>query len=314
VARILRDVELDQRLEQDGYVVVPLLSAEEAERLRREYAEQVPGPRADGGMAFDYMQEDRDSMRRVTALLARLWEERLPQVFTDHRAVFSTFVHKRPGPESGMFLHDDRTYVDERAHRAHTIWVSLVDASPEIGNGCLYVVPGSHLISSCASGSRTPDWVRPYEAYLRRFLKAVPTRAGEAIVYDSKALHCSPPNTTETTREAIATAVAPRSARLVHVVADGDQRRVYAVDPSFFVEVHPHAVERDGMPPTYECIAEYVEPQPVPAPEAVAAACDPDDVPIPERQPTPGTRTSAAPVGPFPARRRRWCLGREQTA
>lgn len=280
--RVLRDPVSDEALASQGYAVVPLLEPDEVDEVRAACRARLSDPDAPGPMAFDYMQDDRTAMRRVAELLTPFWERHLPDVFAEHDVVFSTFVLKPPGHGSGMFLHDDRTFVDEAQHRAFTVWVPLVDTSPEIGNGCLYILPGSHRIMPAASGTGTPDWIRPYERYLERYLVPLSMTAGEALVYDTKTLHGSTANLTDQTREAIATAVAPRGAELVHVVADGDLRHVHRVDHDFFQDVHPRQIEADGMPERYPLVRTYTETRLEADPLAIASVCDPDDVPVPE--------------------------------
>lgn len=279
---VFYDEELDRTLRADGYVVFDLLDPEAAQSLRVAYHEEVGVPAdAVGGMAFDYMSADRTAMEKVEALLAPVWEEHLPRHFVDLEVVFSTFVVKRPGDDSGMFLHDDRTFVDERRHRSFTAWVPLVDVSPALDNGTLYLVPGSHRIMPAASGTATPDWIRPYERYFERHLRPVSLRAGQALVYDTKTLHGSTPNRTSHLREAIATALAPAGAELIHVVADGDLRHVHQVDRDFFRTVHPATIEQQGMPDRYPTVDTYLEERTEARPEDVAAVCDPADVPVP---------------------------------
>lgn len=279
--RVLCDRAADEALRDDGYAIVPLLEAAEVREVRAAQRARLDAPDAPGPMAFDYMHHDRAAMHEVAELLAPVWERHLDALFVDHEVVFSTFVLKPPGHGSGMFLHDDRSFVDERRHRAFTVWVPLVDTGPELGNGCLYLVPGSHRIMPAASGTGTPDWIRPYERYLERFLQPVTMRAGEALVYDTKTLHGSTANLTDETREAIATAVAPAGAELIHVVADGERRRVHRVDHDFFLDVHPATIAEHGMPERYPVVEEYVEELVEASPAAVAAVCDPDDVPVP---------------------------------
>ena len=323
-APVLSDPAADRRLRDEGFAVLPLLSADEVAEIRSAYRAMVADPDARGIMEFDYMAEDRTAMRLVADLLAPVWARHVPEVFTDHEPVFSTFVAKHPGPVSGMFLHDDRTYLDERHQRAFTMWVPLVDTSPDHDNGTLWIVPGSHRVFCAFSGTGTPDWIRPYEEYLERFLQPLSMQAGEALVYDTKTVHGSTPNRTSETREAIATAVAPRGADLIHVVADGvTRRRVYRIDRDFFIDVHPHSIAGHGMPARYPIIEEYEETVLEADPVAIAAICDPNDVPVPKhlaegyvpRQPEPpGERERAdaarrqaesamavaPPVGPSP--------------
>lgn len=277
----LRDPAAQAALDDDGFAVVPLLSAEEVAELRRAH-ERLVEPPADAQIVFDYMQPDRSVMEQITGLLAPYWARHLDEVFTDHAVAFSTFVVKYPGHESGMYLHDDRSFVDERRFRACTMWVPLVDTSPELDNGCLHLVPGSHQIMPAASGTNTPDWIRPYEHYLIEHLRPVSVPAGHALVYDTKALHWSPPNLSDGPRPAIASAIYPRAAQLVHVVGDGPhRRRIYAVDTDFFVQHHPRSIE-EGMPEGYALLEEYDEPLVDADPAAIGAAVGrPDDRPEP---------------------------------
>jgi hypothetical protein len=212
-------------------------------------------------------------MRELRDLLAPVWERVLPTTFAGHRAVMSTFVVKHPGPESGMFLHEDRSYVDEARTRAYTVWVPLTDVGPDTGNGTLEVVPRSHRLATRLGGSHTPDLFRPYERFLRERLVPVAARAGEAVVYDTRTLHASGPNLTDEGRLAVVCAVAPEDEPLLHVVATSrTHRRVHRIHPDFFVEHHPREIEQQ-MPDDCPVVQEYDE-DPVLTPEEVAAAFD----------------------------------------
>jgi hypothetical protein len=276
----LRDPVAQAALERDGFAVVPLLDADEVAELLDAH-ERLVGRPDEAEIVFDYMQDDRSVMQAVTRMLAPYWARRVPEVFTDHAVAFSTFVVKYAGQESGMYLHDDRSFVDERRFRACTMWVPLVDTSPELQNGALHLVPGSHRIMAAASGTNTPDWIRPYEHYLLQHLRPVAVPAGHALVYDTKSLHWSPPNLSDAPRPAIASAMYPREADLVHVVGEGlHHRRVYAVDPEFFVLHHPRSLEQ-RMPDGYELVEEYDEAEVEADPATIAAAVGhPDELPV----------------------------------
>ncbi|HYF46426.1 MAG TPA: phytanoyl-CoA dioxygenase family protein [Acidimicrobiales bacterium] len=274
------DPAVDAAMARDGYVTVPFLSSDEVEEILEGYRRIVPTP-DEGVMAFDYMRPDRSAMEAVAGLLAPYWERHLPGLFVDHDVVFSTFVIKPPSADSTMYLHDDRTYVDESRHRSCTVWIPLVDTSPELRNGCLHVVVGSHRIMTAASGTNTPDWIRPFEGYLAAHATPVSVPAGSALVYDTRTVHSSPPNLSDRPRPAIAAAMAPRGAELIHVFADDlHHRRVFAIDKDFFVRWHPRQLER-RMPPDYPLIREYDEPVVDADPAVVAAVCDPSDIPVP---------------------------------
>lgn len=269
----------------DGYTTLPLLEAAEVQALLDGYAALVPEADEEH-IAFDFTRDDRSVMERVAGLLRPLFAEKVPQHFVDHEAVFWTFVIKPAGPHSGMAMHDDRTYVEEHEGRACTVWVPLVDTSPELDNGYLCVVPGSHTILPVASGTNIPNWFEPYDQYLKDHSVGVAVPAGHALIYDSKTLHWSPANNSDAIRPAIAVAVVPRGAQVVHVVGEGmHHRRVYAVDQRFYLDYHPTLVE-GGMPEQYPLIREYSEDRVSATPEEVARAIGADDLPVPTHEVT----------------------------
>jgi hypothetical protein len=220
-----------------------------------------------------------------------------------------------------MFLHDDRSYVDERRHRSATLWIPLVDTGPAEGNGHLQVVPGSQRLATAMAGSNTPELFRPYERVLRSALVDVAVPAGHGLVYDTRVLHASPPNAGHEPREAIALAVAPRGADVIHVVADAPRhRRIHRVDDQFFVAHSPQEVER-RMPERYAVVEEYEDdvrllppeavaevtgvpaptPDPVVPPDLVALAEGRAPDPLPDRAVRVGTLVPAPTARPFVA-------------
>ena len=250
-----RDPTRDDVLREQGFVSFPMLDGDEVTAIRDAHHRLVG---ADGsGMAVDYMREDRSVITAVNELLDEVWKRHFGEIFVDHRPVFSTCVVKHPGPDSAMFLHDDRSFVDERELRSGTMWIPLVDTGPGIDNGGLQVVPGSHRLAVTFAGSNTPDLMRPYASALEAALVAPPVPAGTALFYDSRMLHASPPNRTDEPRPALACSVVPRQAPLIHVVGvDATRRRIHSIDDDFFLDHRPEELER-AMPSCYPVIDEY---------------------------------------------------------
>lgn len=256
-AATLRDAELERRYRDDGFVVMPMLGPEEVAALQDAYWDHIAQP-GDHGLTVDYLRPDRRVMATIAELLAPVWARHLHDVFVDHRPIFTTFVVKHPDERSNMFLHEDRSWVDERRYRSGTLWIPLTDVGPELDNGGLQIIRHSHLLADGWSGTGTPDLYAPFEDRLRASLETPTVPAGSAVYYDSRTLHASPPNRSCRPRVAIACGIAPRSADLIHVVGDGDHRRIYAVDEEFFVRNSPRDLV-GGMPPGYPVVEEHEE-------------------------------------------------------
>ena len=240
-ASVLRDPTANGRLVVDGYAVVPVLDQDEAAALRDRYADMAPAD--DRGLTIDFSREDRSLLREVADLLVPMWDRHLARVFVDHRPVVATFIVKHPGPESDMVLHNEPTYVDGDT-ATYNIWIPLIDVQAEPPNGTLELVLGTQHLPFGLAGFNTPPNFLPYEHFLRAHTVSLDVPAGSGVIYDSRMLHVSGPNHTDRARPAIAAAVAPRDADLVHVIATGRRtRRVYAVDEGFFLDAHPTEAE-----------------------------------------------------------------------
>lgn len=252
---IFNDLGIEESLNRRGMAHVSILSPADVEHLREERLRLCPDDRA--GLVVDYMHPDRSIVRELSDVVRSVFLPHIEQWFNDAQIVLTSFVVKYPGHDSAMFLHDDRTFVDEQRHRCVTLWTPLVDVGPEIPNGGLEVVPGSHRLANSWAGSWTPEVFRQYEHDLRAAAVTPALSAGQSLAYDSRLLHMSGPNLSDHPRVAAVCAVAPRGTRLVHVMATGRRHRVvYEVDDSFFTDHHPRDIEQQ-VPHRYPVIGEY---------------------------------------------------------
>lgn len=267
--RMFADPSQDEVIDRGQLVVRPLLPTAVVEDLKRAYFQTVPP--GEEGLAVAYMRRDRSVTRALSELLEPTYEQFIAPLFVDCQLALATFVVKYQGPDSVMFLHDDRTFVDERRWRSLSVWIPLVDTGPNLSNGALAIVPGSDRLAVGWSGSLTPEPFRQYEQYLSERLVPVEASAGTAVIYDSRTLHASESNHTTVPRIAMVIAVVPAEADLIH--ARGTARNecaLYRVDRAFYLDHHIRDIEL-GMPEGYEVI-ETVEEHAVLDPATVQDA------------------------------------------
>ena len=184
----LADSAREAELRTVGVTVLPkVFDTPTIEYLTAEYGRIAPVD-ADR-LVIDYMRSDRRLVRQLHDLVCPLLETCVREQFLDHRIVLSTFVVKHVGSGSEMFLHDDRSYVDERKYRASSLWIPLIDVGESTRVGGLEVVSGSQRLPTGWAGSNTPDVIRPWETDLQRALRPMSAAAGSAVVYDTRTLH-----------------------------------------------------------------------------------------------------------------------------
>ncbi len=126
--------------------------------------------------------------------------------FTDPK-LHNFYVSTKPPGASALSWHSDLFYPYERAEPAEVFLIYyLQDTSPE--NGCLRVVPGSHLwLAEQRHGQSVGIDSQPDEV-------AVTVRAGDVFVGDRRILHATHKNASSMWRTCLTIAYAPRYSSL----------------------------------------------------------------------------------------------------
>lgn len=201
-------------IETKGYAVVDLLDETEVKNLLSFYNRQpLPKDLAESELAFSIYSSDTEYRKLVTQEIQRIFSSNLASLFPNYRIAFSTFGTKKPNAlNSDMHLHQDPSVVDESVLKSFGVWCPLVDVDEK--NGCLQVVPTSHLLNS----KMRPYFVFngfPYNQEIlsiiqQQYLIPVSMKAGQALVYDKRLLHASLPNLTNSQRIAAIGILVPK--------------------------------------------------------------------------------------------------------
>ncbi len=295
-----------EQLSARGCLHLPPIAPDQVERLRAIFEEIFPETLQGFVPTYAVPLPERkaEATERVRAELGPV----LTPLFDRHRIFNTSFLMKWPGEDSALPLHQDVSYVDERVFRTVVAWVALDDADEVLDNGPLQVVPGSHRWERLPRGTST--WW-PYgdtqEFLTEHCLEALPVRSGDVLVMDNGLLHCSFPNHSDRPRLAVAVALAPEEAGLVHTVGNDDGTvRIYDVDDQFFVDDTPYTLMDHGMPERFR----LREAGPVPlhaftTSEVAALAGVPSPEPPQPTAPVDGTAGESEPtsrLGPLAER------------
>lgn len=232
------DASAQDRLERDGFAVLTI-DDRSLEALDDLYRRTRP-ERLDEFTATIQLT-DADHRRAVHHGVRDAVGALIAASFVDHRVVAGNFVVKQPGPWV-VEPHQDFNFLDEDQSAAVLGWIPLHDVEP--ANGCLHVVPGSHLLPTVPRGSG--DHRFPFAPVLDHLKVArsvaVPLRRGELIVYDARALHWSTGNTSDTERVAGAFAAIPSDVELLHYHVEADDTvTVLVVDDDIYADTPFHA-------------------------------------------------------------------------
>lgn len=218
-----------------GYVIVPFLDAADVRALLDFYESRAITPV--GGFHGSMYHNDLDYRHAVCHAVKNKLQERIEPYLIDHHVCLSNFMVKEPeDPTSEMPLHQDWSFVDEPEYRSVHVWAPIVDVDER--NGCLAIVPGSQHLSDPVRAFADDTPFREGFPYLReRYLKELPMKAGQAILYDGRLVHGSRPNTT-TERRLVAQGIAvPREATLSFSFrVSPTQVELFAVNDQFYLD------------------------------------------------------------------------------
>ena len=243
----LTDSSLQEKLVEDGYVVVDLLNEHLLTSLRELWDRS--GGKLEGFHSTIH-SDSVDHKKYVDSELRGVIAPRVDEVFDRHRCVIANFVAKAPGPSSEMPEHLDWTMVADPGVISVAVWAPLVDTNQE--NGGLRLIRGSHRDLKALSGTPHFPSFEEMRSVSGRFANEdrvqLNLQAGQAVIYDHRLVHYSPPNYSESDRIAINVAVVPREARTYHhhLHLDGRVER-FQVDDAFYVSQNIHESPRGGL-------------------------------------------------------------------
>ena len=237
---IFQDTAMQAQFDEQGYTVKRVFSPEQVEELLAYF--HSLSLKDQTGYGF-FVSMDDPQRQMVEEITDTLFAKAIPQVmphFKDAQAFTAAFVTKDPNPKGVVPVHQDWTFVDQEGEfYSVNCWVPLVDVTIE--NGALGVIKGSHRFLTEVRPSPSPQVVSPLRDHmfsLFPYVQVVELKAGEAIFFDNRTFHASPPNVTDEQRIVIGMGFTHQDAQLCHyfMKPDGQQQELlkYHIDTDFF--------------------------------------------------------------------------------
>lgn len=218
--RAFLDPSLDDAIRRDGYVVVDdFLSQGQVQDLQ-ELLDPTIGDEHEG-LVFSNMITDPQTRSEVERGIGEFVGPALLGLLDGYRLAASLFVLKLPGQAGRRIWHADPALVDERQYTSISAWCPLIDVDE--ANGTFTIIEGSHLeIPTVRGGVEIQGLLFPDEQEVldrcqgRR--RPISLRAGQALLYEHRLAHGSPPNTGTQRRWAVNVPAIPAEAALIHYI------------------------------------------------------------------------------------------------
>jgi hypothetical protein len=191
-------------------------------------------------MVATTMSTNKAFREHLHAEICRIFTPKLNAILKDYKPLSGAYIMKRPSPDSALVTHFDWMFVDERRYASLHVWVPLVDV--DATNGAFQILPRSHSMVNAWRGQNTLDSI----FFNNRTIKAgaaqtLNMKAGEALIYDNRLIHGTPPNTSQYDRLAAGLVMIPSEATPIHVYTPAEKMHdedveVYEVDEQFYFD------------------------------------------------------------------------------
>jgi ectoine hydroxylase-related dioxygenase (phytanoyl-CoA dioxygenase family) len=231
---VLKSIELENEVVQNGFAVLPFLSDAQVERARELWNTSWEGE--SNGIYTTLMSLESTNRKAIHRALINIMQANLEALFQNHHIPICQFFVKHPNPNGAIGLHTDSTLLlNPQLEPHYAIWIPLQDVDAQ--NGTLMVVPESHNWNNgIAAASVSWPFVSKMEAILP---KAVPLKlkAGQLVLFDNRLLHGSTINQSANSRLCIA-------GRVTHLLSsyysfwkreNDDRIGVYAEDQNIYL-------------------------------------------------------------------------------
>jgi hypothetical protein len=224
-----------------GYTIQPFLDGPEIEALKQLCRETTPDVPSD--FYISAFGNDPTVKRRIFEDIRHVVQHKIKVLAPGYRILLASFAIKKAKSLHGtLCLHADYSLVDHARHIGLNLWCPLLDVHNR--NGCLCVVEGSQVLGQIGS---TPPAPSPYHGVLSqlesKYQIEVPMTAGSAFLFDSRLLHATGENFTNSVRISLQLSLVPENVNARIYQWDARQPRkleAYEVDTEFLLRATPH--------------------------------------------------------------------------
>lgn len=253
-----------------GFIKMPLLNSEDILEIQKIYKETSSLCELDKPFYTSIWSDNVTYKENVDKKLKALLMPKLERYLEDFKSVFANFMVKRSGNNSSLPPHQDWSFINEEEADSVTIWIPLIDVDEK--NGAMQVCPKSNQLKNY---KRPRFQNSPFNSDLNyiseNLMKSIPMKKGEALFINSRTIHSSPNNISNTDRIAISIVIIPKKSNIIHyVMAQEENNKAYGlnVEPTFFTKYscfdYPKLEVNDRLevletPPSFKDLLEIVQ-------------------------------------------------------
>lgn len=237
---IFKDFTIQNKLNEDGFIVVDLFAENEIKEIKikslslvNAYKNILPNRYFPVGQLDDYKFRN-DS----TKLIEQLVVPKIYTLFNENSITIHSGTHlvKPRGLNSFLATHQDSSIVDEEKHNAILFWTPLQKIN--FLNGELFVLKGSHKFENKYRSTTIPWKFKNVQNLIYKYSIPIKIKLGQVCFFHSALIHHSGYNFTTKYRMAVSSFITDKDANLLNYYMDknaaGNTIEVYEVDERYY--------------------------------------------------------------------------------
>ncbi len=173
------------------------------------------------GMFVSAYSPDIEYRKTVHKKIGDLVESELNSIFESFKPILYNFVLKESRPGKTLPLHQDHAMLDEDTTSSINIWIPLMNVHPDSGTLC--IVPKTQYFFPPFRSRFNELDISDVEEDLGQYRKEMHLNLGDLLVFDSRLIHGSLPNTSGKDRVAAMCHICPADAQFQMLSRSNDQ-------------------------------------------------------------------------------------------
>lgn len=232
-----KHAQLQQELDINGFVKIPLLSVTELQEIMNIY-EHFPNAKNNNfGFHVTLDLPSSETINTISENIKNIIDTSVGSYFDDFKYISPRFAVKEAHENSFIPPHQDWSFVDEKKFQSYNLWIAITPSTYK--NGTLGFLKKSHNKLSNIRATPLPIFKVPFHDYAMELtdkLEYIELNAGEALIFNSRIIHASKPNITAEKRINISVELTNKDAQLIHynLIPDNKTISKYNIDDSFF--------------------------------------------------------------------------------
>lgn len=225
---IIKNPVYEQEINDVGYTVIDFLNAGQIKLLKTEFTKFFPDRSMFKGRYNSLDNLDNNGRLAAHKLIVETIKPQLDRLFKDYVCPISVLYSKRNDGVVDTDWHTDPHFVfNQHLESLYTLWCPLQDVDDS--SGVLNVIPYSHRLSYKITNPNYTWDLEEGRNIFNDFKKTFSLKAGQAIFFDSRLIHGSPPNISAIQRDCIVLRVAHKNAKFVSITPSSTELNLFEV-------------------------------------------------------------------------------------